>query len=209
LTFLGVFGKSGSQRARRIAELASALDISVIWTSDPDDERLYDADYIHMVDCGPKESHKIAERARKRRRHIGLDPGRSIDDFSPEEFEHLLRHSGFLFLSGKHTKKALHHIQTKASPADLLIFVDAVIVTCAAGTATLYAGAHAHEYSAAFDTGLAHRDHAAFEEGFTAGFYAALGHGMRLQLCGRAAMECAACCATGRVPSWMELVIGL
>jgi sugar/nucleoside kinase (ribokinase family) len=209
VTFLGVIGKEGGQRARRIAELASALDIEAMWTCDPVDERLYEAEYIHLADCDPKECLAIAERARRKKKRLGLDPGRTIEDFDPEQFEHVLRHSTFLFLGGQHTKKALHHIQTKASPEDLLIFVDAVIVTCSAGTATLYAGNHAHELSASFGRSPARTDHAAFEDGFRAGFYAALGHGMRLQLCGRAAMECAAACATGRVPTWMDIVIGL
>ena len=43
MTFLGVIGEEGGQRARRIAELASALDIEAMWTCDPVDERLYEA----------------------------------------------------------------------------------------------------------------------------------------------------------------------
>ena len=210
MTFLGVIGKEGDNRAHRIVEFASALDIDAMWTCDPDDERLYEAEYIHLAGCAPKQSLAIAERARRKKRRIGLDPGRTIDDFDSEQFEHVLRHSTFLFLGGPHTKRALHHIQTKAGPEDLLIFVDAVVVTCVAGTATLYAGNHAHELSASFGKRSARRvDHAAFEAGFRAGFYAALGHGMMLQRCGRAAMECAAACATGRVPTWMDIVIGL
>jgi len=140
------------------------------------------AEIVHLGTGRPEYYAKIAAIAARLGKRVAFDPSQEIHYvYTPERFRSLLRHAEVFFANEAEMKRALGFVRRKR-PADLLEWVDVVVMTRGGKGSTILSTEGKDDIPAIEPRRVV--DVTGAGDAYRAGFYAGLSRGLDLRHCG-------------------------